>query len=64
MAAIIVNTENKSELKLIKTLFDKMNIKTMIFSEEDIELLGLKFAIEKGRHTEVVNINEAKQLLK
>jgi hypothetical protein len=64
MNAIIVNPENKSELKFIKTLLDKMNIKTLVVSEEDIEAIGLKYAIDEGRLTKKVHIEEAKKLLK
>jgi hypothetical protein len=40
-----------------------MNIKTMIVPEENFEAISLKYAIDEGRRTEIVSIDEAKKIL-
>ena len=55
MQTVILNSKSKSDIKLLTDLAKKIGVNTKVFSETDIEEIGLSFAIKKGRTKEYVN---------
>jgi len=49
MESAIVTTNSKNDLQLLLTLAKKMGIKSKLLTDEQLEDLGLKIAIDKGR---------------
>ena len=49
MESAIITTDSKNDLQLLLTLAKKMGIKSKLLTEEQLEDLGLKIAIDKGR---------------
>jgi len=64
MGAIVIKPQDKSELELVSRMLSKMNIKSTFISDSEIEKLGMINAIDEGRKTKLVDISEAKKLLK
>lgn len=64
MGAIVIKPQDKSELELVSRMLSKMNIKSTFISDSEIEKLGMVNAIDEGRKTKLVDISEAKKLLK
>ena len=48
MQTAILRSQSKSDLKLLLELAQKIGIKTKIFSDEEIEEMGLALAIKDG----------------
>jgi hypothetical protein len=55
MQIVILNSESKSDLKLLIDLAKKIGVKAKVLSETDIEEIGLSYAIKEGRTKEFVN---------
>lgn len=49
MESVILTTESKRDLQLLIFLAKKMGMKGKVLTEEQLEDLGLKNAIKKGR---------------
>jgi hypothetical protein len=60
MQAAVVNSDSKSDFKLLLQLAKKLDIQTKILSNEDIEDIGLVNAIRIGETGE--NVDVAKYL--
>ena len=58
MQTAILRSQSKSDLKLLLELAQKIGIKTKIFSDEEIEEIGLALAIKDGRTGKYVDTNE------
>ncbi len=58
MQTAILRSQSKSDLKLLLELARKIGIKTKIFSDEEIEEIGLALAIKDGRTGKYVDTNE------
>jgi len=55
MQAVLLNSESKSNMKLLLDLAKKIGIKARILSESEIEDIGLINSIELGRFKEYVD---------
>jgi hypothetical protein len=55
MDALIIKSENRSDLKLIKELVKKMGLESKSLSEEEIEDLGLTFLMKQADRTKTVS---------
>ena len=55
MQTAILNSESKADLTLLLEIAKKLNIKVNLFTEIDIEEIGLANAIKKGRTGEFVD---------
>ena len=55
MESAIVTTNSKNDLQLLLTLAKKMGIKSKLLTKEQLEDLGLKIAIDKGRTAKFVD---------
>ncbi len=63
MESLIIKAETKKELKLIKSLADKLGLKAK-FSTKNSEDQWLIHEIEKARKTKVVSENDILAVLK
>lgn len=63
MESAILTTNSKKDLQLLLILAKKMGVKSKILSGEQLEDLGLKNAIKKGRTGKFVNTEEFLQKL-
>ncbi|GEM_PF-1315422 len=59
MESILIHTENKEELDLIKAIASKMGFKTEVLSRSDKEDIGLVHAIQENNPTESFTLQEA-----
>ena len=59
MESILIHTDNKEELKLIKAIASKMGFKSEILSKSDKEDIGLAYAIEENNPSENLSLQEA-----
>jgi hypothetical protein len=57
MQAMILNSESKSDFKLILEMANKLDVRTTILSDEDIEDFGLANAINIGESGEYVDVD-------
>jgi len=57
MQAMILNSESKSDFKLILEMANKLDVKTTILSAEEIEDFGLANAMKIGESGEYVDID-------
>jgi hypothetical protein len=57
MQAILLDTDSKSDLKLLMEIAKKIGIKAKTLSEVDMEELGLVHAIKSGKTDEYVDTN-------
>jgi hypothetical protein len=55
MQAVLLNSESKSDMKLLLDLAKKIGIKARVMSESEIEDIGLINSIEIGRSKEYVD---------
>ena len=55
MQTVIINSESKSDIKLLTDLAKKIGVNTKVLSATDIEEIGLSYAIKEGRTNEYVN---------
>lgn len=55
MQALILDTDSKSDLKLLLDIAKKIGIKAKTLSESDMEELGLIHAIKTGKTDEYVD---------
>ena len=58
MQTAILRSQSKSDLKLLLELAQKIGIKTKIFSDEEIEEMGLALAIKDGITGKYVDTEE------
>jgi hypothetical protein len=58
MEAVILNSDSKSDMKLLLDLAKKIGIKARVITESEIEDIGLANAIKQGRTKEYID-NEA-----
>jgi len=54
---MILNSESKSDFKLILEMANKLDVRTTILSDEEIEDFGLANAIKIGETGEYVNVD-------
>lgn len=54
---MILNSESKSDFKLILEMANKLDVRTTILSDEDIEDFGLANAINIGESGEYVDVD-------
>lgn len=59
MESIVIHTNNKQELNLLKEIAQKMGFQSQIISESDKEDLGLIKAIQQYSDSESFNLNDA-----
>ena len=64
MGAIVIKLQDKSELEFVSKMLSKMKIESTVISDSEMEKIGLVNAIDAGRKTKIVDISEAKNLLK
>ena len=64
MGAIVIKLQDKSELELVSKMLSKRKIESTFISDAEMEKIGLVNAIDAGRKTEIVDISEAKKLLR
>ena len=64
MESIIINPKTKKEVKLVRTLLEKMNISSDIISEEEKEDLGLIAMMKEADRNETVSREEIIKKLK
>lgn len=64
MGAIVIKLQDKSELEFVSKMLSKMKIESTFISDAEMEKIGMVNAIDAGRKTEIVDISEAKKLLK
>lgn len=57
MQAMILNSESKSDFKLILELANKLDVRTTILNEEEIEDFGLANAIKIGETGKYVDVD-------
>ena len=55
MQTVILNSNSKSDLKLIIDLAKKIGVDTKVLSESEIEDIGLAYAIKEGRTKEYID---------
>jgi len=55
MDALIIKSQNASDLKLIKELVKKMGLESKSLSEEEIEDLGLTILMKQADRTKTVS---------
>ncbi|MFU8859568.1 MAG: hypothetical protein ACNA8K_04015 [Cyclonatronaceae bacterium] len=55
MDALIIKSENRSDLKLIQELVKKMGLESKSLSGEEIEDLGLTFLMKQADRTKTVS---------
>jgi len=58
MEAVILNSESKSDIKLLLDLAKKIGIRARVITESELEDIGLANAIRKGVTNEYID-NEA-----
>lgn len=58
MDALVIKSKNRSDLKLIKELVNKMGLESKSLSEEDLEDLGLAMLMKQTDRTETVSREE------
>ena len=63
MESAILTTDSKKDLQLLLTLAKKMGVKGKLLSKEQLEDLGLKNAIKKGRTGKFVDTEKFLQNL-
>ena len=56
MQAAVINSDSKSDFKLLLQLAKKLDIKTKILTNEDIEDIGMSNAIKLGETGENVDV--------
>ncbi|MBD3750181.1 MAG: hypothetical protein IE931_11865 [Sphingobacteriales bacterium] len=59
MESILIHTENRDEINLLKEIAQKMGFKAEILSALDKEDIGLAKAIEENSGIEALSFNEA-----
>lgn len=57
MQAMILNSESKSDFKLILEMANKLDVRTTILSDEEIEDFGLANAIKMGETGEYIDVD-------
>jgi hypothetical protein len=57
MQAMILNSESKSDFKLILEMANKLDVRTTILSDEEIEDFGLANAIKIGETGEYIDVD-------
>ena len=58
MEAVLLNSDSKSDMKLLLDLAKKIGIKARVLTESEMEDIGLANAINQGSTNEFIN-NEA-----
>ena len=58
MEAVLLNSDSRSDMKLLLDLAKKIGIKARVITESEIEDIGLANAIKQGRTNEYID-NEA-----
>lgn len=58
MDALIIKSQNRSDLKLIKELVKKMGIESKSLTEEDLEDLGLAMLMKQADRSNTVSREE------
>jgi len=58
MEAVLLNSDSKSDMKLLLDLAKKIGIKARVLTESEMEDIGLANAINQGRTNEYID-NEA-----
>lgn len=64
MGSILIHTDNKEELHLIKAIANKMGFKSEILSKSDKEDVGLAMAMEDNDPSETLTLEEAVEYYK
>lgn len=64
MKTVILNSDSKTDLKLLMDLAKKIGVKSRILSESEIEEIGLANSIRKGRTNEYVDTSTFIQKLR
>jgi hypothetical protein len=55
MDALIIKSDNRSDLELLKKLVNKMGLQSKSLSEEDIEDLGLAMMMKKADRSKTIS---------
>ncbi|MBW6500651.1 MAG: hypothetical protein K0B05_04580 [Bacteroidales bacterium] len=55
MEALLLNSESKSDMKLLLELAKKIGVKARIITESELEDIGLMNAIRQGRTEEFID---------
>ncbi len=63
MEKIMISPVDQQELELLKSLFEKMNLKAQILSEEDIEDMGLLMAMAETQQDQKVSLDNIMKIL-
>jgi len=58
MEAVLLNSDSRSDMKLLLDLAKKIGIRARVITESEIEDIGLANAIKQGRTNEYID-NEA-----
>lgn len=58
MDALIIKSQNRSDLKLIKELVKKMGLESKSLTEEDLEDLGLTMLMKQADRSNTVSREE------
>jgi len=58
MQAAILNTDSEFDFKLILEMAKKLNVRATILNNEDIEDMGLSYAMKIGETGEYIDVNE------
>lgn len=58
MESILIHTDNKAELKLLKEIASKMGFKSEVLSSSDKEDIGLAKAIEENNPSDLMTFEE------
>lgn len=64
MESIVIHTESKEEINLLKEIAKKMGFKSEILSISDKEDIGLMKAIDENQGIEALSFNEAMKYYK
>jgi len=63
MDALVIKSKNRSDLKLIKELVNKMGLESKSLTEEEIEDLGLLMMMKQADRSETVSREEVMKKL-
>jgi hypothetical protein len=55
MDALIIKSDNRSDLELLKKLVNKMGLQSKSLSEEDIEDIGLAIMMKKADRSKTIS---------
>jgi len=55
MEALLLNSESKSDMKLLLELAKKIGVKARVITESELEDIGLMNAIRQGRTEEFID---------